>query len=46
MVLFMGISISFFIYGQFQDEVEEEEDERDWLPLTQDLESKERVTSF
>ncbi len=41
MVLFIGISITFFIYGQFKDEVEEEEDERDWQPLTtQDLESK------
>ena len=40
MVLFIGISITFFIYGQFKDEVEEEEDERDWQPLTtQDLES-------
>ena len=46
MVLFMGISITFFIYGQFQDEVEEEEDERDWQPLTtQDLENDEDSAS-
>jgi hypothetical protein len=40
-ILFLSLFITFFVYGQFKVEADEEEDERDWQPLTtEDLENR------